>query len=228
MRKELEDRFTMFYAVQNAVDTHSAVWTAMVPYANAVTEFKAKIVAIEEEVEAQSTDLEGYAMDKGEKKEAMVRATLAVASKVYAYAEDNANTVLREKVDVSYSDLIAPRDAVVAQKCQGIHDEANAVVASLAPYGVLPADLTALQGLITRYETVISAPRTAITIRKGATENIERLIREGTAILKNRMDKLMVEYQVSNPDFYQEYFDARIVVNTGVVTPEPEPVPPTP
>lgn len=217
----------MFYATQKCVDTHSAAWAALLPYANAATAFKAKIVEIEAEVETQGLGTDGYAIDKGAKKEEMVRATLRIANQVFAYAEDNNDIVLREKVDVSYSDLIAPRDAVVAQKCQGIHDEANAVIAGLAAYGVVAVDLTALQSLIDGYEAVISAPRTAVTVRKGATEAIETLIKEGTTILKNRMDKLMSEFELSDPAFYQEYFDARIVVNTGVVTPEP-PVPPGP
>lgn len=227
MRKDLEDRLTMFYATQSAVDKYHATWAALVPYSNAVDAFKDVILNLEAEVETQGLGTDGYAMDKGAKKEDMVRKTLAIANHVYAYAVDNADIVLREKMSVSYSALIAPRDAVVAQKCQGIHDEANAVIASLAAYGVVAGDLTAQQSAIDIYEAVISSPRTAITVRKGATENIEELIREGTAILKDRMDKLMVEYEVSSPDFYQEYFDARIVVNTGAKK-EDAPVPPTP
>jgi len=34
-------------------------------------------------------------------------------------------------------------------------------------------------------------------------------------ILNNRMDKLMPEYETSNPDFFQEYFDARAIVDSG-------------
>ena len=219
----------MFYAVKTCVDTHNAVWAAYVPYANAVTDFGKVIVDIEAEVETQGKGLEGYAEDKGNKKETMVREALRIANRVFAFATDSGDAVLRGKMDVSLSDLVAPRDAVVAQKCQGIHDEANAVLASLAPYGIVAADLTVLQTAIDAYEVVISAPRVAVTVRKGATEAMEVSIKEGTAILKNRMDKLMSEYEVSNPDFHQEYFDARIVVNTGVVTPEPVvPVPPGP
>ncbi len=227
MRKDLEDRFTMFYAVQTAVDTHSGAWSGLVPYANAVLAFKEKIVQIEAEVEVQGKGLDGYAQDKAGKKEKMVRKALAVANQVFAYAEDKGDAVLKAKMDVSYSDLTAPRDAVIAQKCQGIHDEANAVIADIADYGIVAADLTELQALIDAYEGVISAPRVAITVRKGATEAIEALIKDGTTILTNRMDKLMSEFKDSKPDFYQEYFDARIVVNTGAKKEEP-PVPPGP
>ena len=217
----------MFYTVRTAVDKHNAVWMAVVPYDNAVKDFKQVITDTEQELTTQEEELDGYAMDKGARKEKMVRKALTIANEVFAYAEDNSDLVLREKMDVSYSDLIAPRDAVVAQKCQGIHDEANVVIASLAPYGVLPADLTDLLTFITDYEAAISAPRTAITVRKGATANIEKLIKAGTTILTKRMDKLMSEFQDSSPLFYQEYFNARIVVNTGAKKDE-VPVPPVP
>ena len=218
----------MFYATKAAVDTHNAAWAALVPYANAAAAFKDTILAIEAEVAKQGVDLEGYAMDKATRKEKMIEKALEIANKAYAYAEDNGNQVLREKMDVSYSDLSTPRDAVVAQKCQAVHDEANAVAASLLAYGVAAGDLTDLQTVISDYEAVISAPRTAITVRKGATEAIETLIKDGTAILTNRMDKLMVDFKTSHPDFYQEYFDARIVVNTGAKGGDEPPAPPVP
>jgi len=34
-------------------------------------------------------------------------------------------------------------------------------------------------------------------------------------ILNNRMDKLMPEFETSNPDFFQEYFDARMIGDSG-------------
>lgn len=33
--------------------------------------------------------------------------------------------------------------------------------------------------------------------------------------MNNRMDKLMPEFEVSKPDFFQEYFDACMIVNSG-------------
>lgn len=48
----------MFYAAQTAVDAHNAAWAALLPFANAVTAFKDKIVAIEAEIAKQATDLE--------------------------------------------------------------------------------------------------------------------------------------------------------------------------
>ncbi|MEO8066942.1 MAG: hypothetical protein ABI599_04535 [Flavobacteriales bacterium] len=106
--------------------------------------------------------------------------------------------------------------------------EANAVAAALVPYGIAAADLTAAQALIDAYVTVVSAPRTAITIRKGATAAIEELVGANMDILNDRMDKLMPEFKPSAPDFHQEYFDARIIVDLGGKEEEEEEEPPVP
>lgn len=67
-----------------------------------------------------------------------------------------------------------------------------------------------------------------MTVRKGATTAIDKLVTEATAILTERMDKLMAEFRSSAPDFWQQYFDARIIVDLGGKEEEEEPPPPTP
>ena len=78
---------------------------------------------------------------------------------------------------------------------------------------------------------VVSAPRVAITMRKGAGADLDALVRDGLNILNQRMDKLMAEFKDIGTPFYQTYFDARIIVDLGGKAepePEPEPEPPGP
>lgn len=228
MKKTLENRISMFYAVRDACATHTATWTPLVPYANAHTSFLGRLKLIEDNIEVQEKQLGGIAKNKGELRASMVDQALVVAQATFALATDTGDTVLRGKVDYSRSDLTEGRDTVVGQRCQGVHTEASAVAAALVAYGVLAADLIALQTAIDAYVAEVSAPRTAITIRKGATEAITELVREGMAILNDRMDKLMPEFETAAPNFFQEYFDARIIVDLGGAEEEEEPVPPTP
>jgi hypothetical protein len=107
------------------------------------------------------------------------------------------------------------RDAIIAQTCQNIHDLANPIIAALAAYGLLPADLTGHQSTIDAYTATVGSPRAALTVRKGATAEINALVKDSMKILNNRMDKMMPEWEASNPDFFQEYFDARMIVDSG-------------
>ena len=104
---------------------------------------------------------------------------------------------------------------MVAQHCQGIHDEANAVVASLADYGVTAAVLTSFQTAIDTYVRAISAPRNAITERKTATTELKLLLTETNQSLMLRLDSLVEQYREPQPAFYMDYHNARIIVDLG-------------
>jgi len=215
MNKQNEDKMSMFYALLQVLAKHVAVWTGLVPFKNAHDELKLNVGSIESATQKQETSLKGVALDKRFKKEAMVKRTLSIAQAMFAYAEDEGDVVLRDKVDYTRSDLMQPRDAIIAQTCQNIHDLANPLIATLAAYGVLPADLSAQQDAIDAYMATVGSPRAALTVRKGATAEINALVKDSMKILNNRMDKLMPEFEESNADFFQEYFDARMIVNSG-------------
>ena len=215
MRKANEDRMSMFYALLQVLTKHAAVWTGLIPFKAANDELEANQASLENATQTQESSLKGVALDKRFKKEAMVKKSLEIAQGVFAYAEDMGDVVLRAKVDYSRSDLMHTRDAIIAQTCQNIHDLANGVIASLGAYGLVAADLTTQQGKIDAYTATVGSPRAALTVRKGATAEIDALVKDSMKILNNRMDKLMPEFEVSNPDFFQEYFDARMIVDSG-------------
>ncbi|MBL0129470.1 MAG: hypothetical protein IPP83_18930 [Flavobacteriales bacterium] len=215
MNKPNEDRMSMIYALLQVLMKHAAVWTGLVPFKNAKDELDANLASLENATQTQETSLKGVALDKRLKKEAMIKKAHEVAEGAYAYAEDKGNVIMRDAVDYSRSDLNKVRDAVVAQTCQGIHDVANGVIADLGAYGLDAADLTTLQTAIDSYVATVGSPRAALTVRKGATAEINALVKDSMKILTKRMDKLMPEFETSAPAFHQEYFDARIIVNSG-------------
>ena len=62
---------------------------------------------------------------------------------------------------------------------------------------------------------LLPTPRAAITDRKRATDDITTLEREIDEILKDLMDPLVENFRATNLTFYKQYFDARIIVDTG-------------
>jgi hypothetical protein len=84
--------------------------------------------------------------------------------------------------------------------------EVQAVIASLAPFVVLPADLTALDTAITDFSAVISMPRSAIAQVKTLTAEIKEDITFMDKTLKKSMDKLMINFSVSLSGLLQRLF----------------------
>ena len=230
MRKNLENRVSMIYAVTGVCDNHTATWTPIVAFGTAHTDLLGKLREAEDLIELQEKPLEGITLMKAKRKELMVQGVLTIAGALHAYATDIGDTALRGKCDYSYTSLSEGRDAVVGQRCQGVMTEAATVGAALIPYGQTAAELTAGQALVDDYVAVVAAPRTALNIRKGATEALELAVKGCLDILNDRMDRLMEEFKTSDATFYREYFNARIIVDLGGTPEDKEepPVPPTP
>ncbi|MBK6541614.1 MAG: hypothetical protein IPG10_10125 [Flavobacteriales bacterium] len=215
MKKKDESKLSMFYALLQVLARHAAAWTGLVPFKNARDEFEGNVTSLEDATQTQETSLKGVALDKRFKKEKMVKKTMEVARSIFAYAEDQGDVVLQAKVNYSPSALLLARDAVVGQTCQNIHDLGTTLLASLGAYGLVAADLTAQQNAIDAYVATVGSPRAALTVRKGATAEIDALVKDSMKILTNRMDMMMAEFEESHPEFFQEYFDARMIVDSG-------------
>jgi hypothetical protein len=182
---------------------------------NAFDELKVNLKAVEDAIERQEVSLVGVALDKRTKRNVMVERTLALANSLFALAVDRSDLPMQERVRYSRSTLDRGRDAVVGQRCQAVHAEGMGASAHLAAYGMEAAELDALQAAIDAYVAAIGSPRTALTVRKGATAEMAMLIKDSMKILTERMDKLMTVFATTTPKFHQEYFDARIIVDNG-------------
>ncbi|MBK7383779.1 MAG: hypothetical protein IPI81_10670 [Flavobacteriales bacterium] len=227
MNQYQENRLSMFYVVQRTMDENNAIWVGTAAIVAAKAEFDGKVKSLEDVLEIQLRDIRGHAKDKVNAEEAMIELTLDVAGKVTSYAAASNNEALAEAMNISASELRRYRDSVVAQRCQGVHDAANAELANLVDYDVDAAKLTALQTLIDAYLTQNTAPRVAITERKNATAEIAQLVEDTLDLLHRRMDPLMQGYSITEPGFFRLYTDARIVVDLRGGS-EPELPPPTP
>lgn len=213
MNQVQENRLSMAYAAAQVLDQNTLIWNGVPAMVDAHTEFKANLTALEEAVAKQVADIKGHAKDKAAAEEMMITKTLAMAGSVMAFATVNNDNGLAESMDISRSELNRYRDSVVAQRCQTVHDAADANIAALAAYGVLPADVTALQALIDTYIALIPQPRNMITARKGATAEIGALVRDTMKLLNRRVDRLMMQFNYSHPEFVKQYFDARIIID---------------
>ena len=227
MDRKQENQLSMFYAVQKTLMLNQAIWSATPAMVTASDEYTLNINAMESCVERQVIDIRGFAKSKAVAESKMIGHTLVVAGCVRAYAAVIGDTVLADKMNVTRSTLLRHRDAVVAQHSQGIHTAATEVVASLVPYGITAATLTALQDSIDNYVEALTAPRNAIMLRKGATTELKMLLRDTSKLLTKRLDALMESFGATEPEFYRDYYNARMILDLGTGSGDgnPNPVP---
>ncbi len=104
---------------------------------------------------------------------------------------------------------------------------ATAVLPSLADYGVTQAKLNVLSKKIEAFRKAHPAPRQRVNAGRAATKQLADLFTDLSALLRNRADRLVVQFRESAPEFYNEYQAARTVVNPPTVSVVPVSVPGT-
>lgn len=205
----------MYLAVQKVCGANNAIWTGLPSFSDAFSDFENHLALLQEALEAQESNITGFAKEKESLEEILVDKAIAVARSVFAYAEKENNKPLREKVNYAPSYLKSTRDTARIQICQVIHDEAENVIADLEDYGVDSNTLKKLQKAIDDYQAAIASPRNATTERKKATVLVSRLFGVMDRILKGRMDMLMENFKSDNLDFYKQFFNSRMIIALG-------------
>ena len=141
-----------------------------------------------------------------------------IAGAVHSLAEATGDVELGEQVDFSRSVLIDGSGASIVARCRGIYDVAKDKLPSLAEHGVTQPKLTAFNQAIKTYDTLRSTPRQARAAQAAATKQLGRAFPRVEQLLAGRIDKLMLQFKSSNPEFYDKYQTARNIVSAGVRT----------
>ena len=205
----------MYETVIETLDNFTTQVATIPALVTAKSDLVNQTVAIRALNTIQEMSTKGKTEDKAQRKTTLADSAYAVAASTQAYASVNDNNDLYQLVNFSRSALRGSDDEIIQQRCQLIHDQANAIVADLADYGVIPDTLTGLQGLIDAWATNSQAPRTAIATRAAATEEMPDEFGKADDILKKQMDKLMANFYTTDRKFYDTYFKARKIVDAG-------------
>lgn len=218
MNSKQEAKLNMFDAVLTHCQTNAAIVATVPAFDAAVNDFENVVDDLQEAAQAEILIITGHAASKTEQKEELISITLDVAGALVAFASANNNTVLKEQANLTYSDLNRLKDELLAPACNNIHDLADANAAALVPFGVTAAKITSLDNAITAYETAVPAPRNAVANRMSVAETIKLKLKEGDEILKERMDKLVIQFKTTEPEFHAAYKANREIIDPGTST----------
>jgi hypothetical protein len=213
MNAKQENKVSMYSAVDAVLSENQNVWQTLPAFAAAVTGFRNGVANIQTLAQARNSSTKGVTADKQSKRETMEAAALEVAGAVAAFASDTGNRELQAKADFSDSDLRRARDTEITTICQGIHDEANAVVANLADYGVVAQTLTDLQAKINAYNSSVGKPASAKSNVQAAGASLDSAIADVDKVLDEKLDKLATKFRTSQRGFFDAYSAARSIVD---------------
>ena len=222
-----ENKYRMYLSVQKIGEDNPTVIATVPAFVTDFTEFTAGVARIEALSKKRAEPITGIAENKQFCREQMCKAAAAIAGAVHSWATGNNNLEVAAKVDFSYSSLLAGRDRASAEKCQNVHKSATENLASLGEHGVTAAKLKALQTKIDGYSDCLSKPRSAIRSNKTATQQLEAEFAAADKLLNDSLDKLALQFEASYPQFFQDWQNARNIVDNAATRPGEEGESPT-
>jgi hypothetical protein len=205
----------MLLAVRKQLTDNISIWGGIMTFTNVVNLLIAKIILIQQTETKQTRSTKGITGGKKTKKQELIEKTIEGSSALQSFASDNGNQDLYSLVDFSEAELETLPDAIVKDRAQLVLDTVNANAASLAGEGFDAADIIQLQTLVNEYDVAIPAPITAISNKKTATETLKTLFSETMELLETNLDKKMVQFKQSHPEFFSDYENNREILDLG-------------
>ncbi len=242
MEKRQDDKLGMAQTVQNVCASHRSLWASLIGFKRGSDKLSGLIASIGALAQIQDSARDGIMPTKEQINTDLITQALLVAGALCAYGTETADLQLSEAYDLNLTDFIAIRESLRDDKAQAIHDKARELLDAeqtspppagaplVSDHGLTDAALILLQARIALYSAAVQSPRTATIDITAATTALKELFVQVDALLSKILDKLILQFQTSAPDFVTKYTAARLIMDSGsrAKAPIPPPSPPVP
>lgn len=212
MNDRQENKLSMAKAVKIILDNNATIVSSIVAFAAASTTLGNNIDAIDGITQLQVKKIKGKAIDKETAGDIAIKAAIELTGPTQAYAKATGNNDLFEEMNYFPSNLKKLRDTVLVSTLTLIRDTVQDNLANLADYGITAAMITALTNAISGYNSLVGTPRAAISDKSSATKALTVEFKKLDATLA-QLDGLAEAKRNTEPDFYNSYKSARIIVD---------------
>ncbi len=158
--------------------------------------------------------------------EELTKHLLKISSGLFLWASKNNDTEVKEISAISKSQFLRQRDAEKLNTAKRIYDAANGKDLVFAM--VTAEDITKLDELITGFKTDIDNFTSGKSKGIAAGKSLDELLNETLSIIKDEMDRYMMQFESTLPEFYNGYKSSRVIWDKGgrqkVEVPVEEPV----
>lgn len=213
MNAKQEAKLNMFRATQKHCNDNPAIVSQIKAFQTAAGVLNTTIAGIIATAQQEDLVTKGITVNKTEAKKTLCRLAADIAAAITAYAVATKNNKLSEEVNFTHSDLIRTKDDQLPPRCKNIYDAAKANEAALADYGISSTTAGTLLTAISNYQAKVPDPRNAAAQKATIRTNLKNLVKEANQILKLQMDKTVLGFKTSYPDFVSTYKASRIIID---------------
>lgn len=216
MLKRLANKLVMYQTVQSHLDRNKSLWTSVPAMATTINDFELLLAEIETYRKLTQENKKGITQQKATQQALVIAHAYEISSVLYAMAIKKNEEILAAKVDFTETDLLKKRDNNLVATCLNIVEFATEHLAELNAYEVTADELIVLKEEINSFAENLTTGRVSVSERKAANEKLKVVFLQVDTLLKKQLDRIVVRYRKTEPDFYTTYQSLRHIVNYGV------------
>lgn len=213
MNQDQNKHMRMYLATQAALDNHTMRWNTVPVMVTVKNDMDELIQRIEEKNEATDAASKGTTEQKETVRLGLAEKAVSVSGILQAYAAFNDDKVLAGKVKLTKSDLLTCRETDVEGKVRPVLTLARNLLPELADFMLTEPMVVETETSLDSFKTLIGQPRTIRNQAFSAMSMLEEMMEQVDALLKLKMDKLMIRFEFTDQPFFEEYTRARVIVD---------------
>ena len=202
---------SMLQTTQSCLETNSNFFKDIPGIVKAAKDLDS-IIADVLTAQRQQASRDGLADAKAVVRQDLAEAAHEIVALTHACAVEIGQEAVAKRTDLSLSAVQAGTEAQFIDRCKGILAAAAELTDESDDFGVTTAKLKNVKDLLAEFETLKPQPRAGAAIGRSATRRIETLLGRASNLLRSRLDRLMVQFKKSQPDFYESYLAGRRIV----------------
>lgn len=213
MDKNQKSKQKMSNSIDNVFDNYQEEVDKDQGLKDAVAEFDQLKDEINTNAENQLIDIRGKTEKKYMLEQSLIDFTIDLQGRIMSLAAKIKDPDLYNIANRTRTELNKFNDDVLYFHAQNLVKLAKEHKDELVPYGVDDKMIEEYGKEAQAYINYCQIPHDAIQLRKKATENLNRLFPQLMNFLTHVLDANMLRYYKTNPDFYKDYFNARMLVD---------------
>jgi hypothetical protein len=215
MKKATRQKLSMYKAVLEVCKTHETDWAEIAGFVAAVNNLETAISIMDSKAQLQASKTVGVMANKIDKIEAAIELLMILHGALEMHGSEIGDAELRLRNKKTLTALKRLDNTRLNVQFNQIIGDLALYGNALTPYGITPEFVTESLVLIEEARISLSRPRMAIIERKGYTNSLDIQTVAIDDIIKLRLDKMMRLFKKTQPEFFDLYSNARMVIDLG-------------
>ena len=166
----------------------------------------------------QNRKTSGFTKQKKEYRKMLNTQSDVILGIVRSYAVTVNNKNVYDNANLSLSDIRRIRDSEILIKVGTITKFVSNNMDELAPYGMTDKIMLSYNAAAVGYKEFLTKPQELMAERKTATKNLVKLFDDLEMEFNNNLDNHMMQYKLSEPQFYSDYINARTIYDESTIS----------